>query len=130
MKRGAILLAHGARSAAWAAPFERLAAGLARARPDRPVRLAFLELMQPDLVGAVDELVREGCQRIDVLPCFFGGAGHVLRDVPAQVEAARQQHPQLQLEVLGALGEQPLMQAALLGVCEALLADEGSRAVP
>jgi sirohydrochlorin cobaltochelatase len=122
MKQGAILLAHGARSAAWAAPFERLAAGLAR--PGRPVRLAFLELMAPDLPTAVDQLQAEGCQQIDILPCFFGGAGHVLRDVPAQVETARLRHPQLRLRVLEALGEQPLMQAALLQVCAALLDPE------
>jgi len=122
MKRGAILLAHGARSPAWAAPFEALAAGLARARPDRPIRLAFLELMSPDLSTAVDQLAAEGCDHIEVLPCFFGGAGHVLRDVPIQLERVQQRHPGVQIRVQAALGEQPVMQAALLQVCETLLA--------
>ena len=45
---GLILFAHGARDAAWAAPFEAVAA---RARAQRPawlVALAYLELMAPN----------------------------------------------------------------------------------
>ncbi len=121
MSQGVILLAHGARSAAWAQPFEQLAAGLAAARPGQPVRLAFLEFMSPDLGSAIDELVAIGCNRIELIPCFFGGAGHVLRDVPPLLEQARERHPRLSLHMQEALGTQPAMQQALLQVCLELL---------
>ncbi len=116
-----ILLAHGARSAAWAQPFEQLAAGLAAARPERPVRLAFLEFMSPDLPTAVDELAAAGCTAIELIPCFFGGAGHVLRDVPPLLEQAQLRHPGLRIHLQQALGTQPAMQQAMLQVCLGLL---------
>lgn len=121
MPEAVILLAHGARSAAWAQPFEQLAAGLAAARPDRAVRLAFLEFMSPDLGSAIDELAAAGCRRIELIPCFFGGAGHVLRDVPPLLDAAQARHPGLQIHLQQALGTQPAMQQAMLQVCLGLL---------
>lgn len=118
-RQGVILLAHGARSAAWAAPFERLAAGLERS--DRPVRLAFLEFMQPDLSCATDELVAQGCTSIQLLPCFLAGAGHVLRDLPELLAKVQHRHTAVRWTVLPALGEQPPFQQALLSVCDELL---------
>ena len=44
---GLILFAHGSRDAAWAAPFEAVAARLRHQRPQWRVLLAYLELMQP-----------------------------------------------------------------------------------
>jgi sirohydrochlorin cobaltochelatase len=117
--KGLLLLAHGARRPEWARPFELLADGL---RGDGPVQLAFLEFMAPDLPTAVDLLVAQGCTQIELIPCFLGGAGHVLRDVPPLLETARARHPDLQLRLHGALGEQPAMIAAMQTVCRALAA--------
>ena len=117
MKSGVILLAHGARAAAWAEPFERLAKGLRAQSPDTPVELAFLEWMEPDFAAACNALVSQGCQRVEVIPCFFGGAGHVQRDVPILLQAAQAQHPALQLVQHEALGVQPAMQQAMQAVC-------------
>lgn len=119
--KSVILLAHGARSAAWAQPFEQLAAGLAAALPTQPVRLAFLEFMRPDLGSAIDELADAGCTHIELIPCFFGGAGHVLRDVPPLLDAAQARHPGLQIHLQQALGTQPAMQEAMLQVCRSLV---------
>lgn len=116
--RGVVLLAHGARRAEWARPFEELAGGLEGVGP---VKLAFLEFMQPDLGAAVDALHDEGCDEVDVIPCFLGGAGHVLRDVPPLLDAARSRHPQLRLRLHPALGEQAAMIAAMQSVCRQLL---------
>ena len=52
MARGLILFAHGARDPLWAEPFESLVDRVRTLTPATPVRLAFLELMQPDLDGA------------------------------------------------------------------------------
>jgi disulfide bond formation protein DsbB len=57
-----------------------------------PVRLAFLELMQPDLDTAADDLVAAGVDTIRIAPIFFGQGGHLRRDLPARVEALRAKH--------------------------------------
>jgi sirohydrochlorin cobaltochelatase len=111
--RGLVLLAHGARDPAWATPFEAVAARVRERAPETVVRLAFLELMTPDLAQAVDELVHLGCARIDVVPAFLGMGGHVRRDVPAQVDQLRQAHPDVVWTLHAALGETPHVIAAL-----------------
>jgi len=92
MSKGLILFAHGAREAAWAAPFEAVAARLRAQRPGVRVALAYLELMTPDLSGAAAALVQAGCTRVDIVPMFLGTGGHVRRDLPALVQTLRGLH--------------------------------------
>ena len=113
MTRGLILLAHGARDPAWAAPFDKVAARVRAQAPDAQVRLAFLELMAPRLEDAGLELAAAGCTRIDVVPAFLGMGGHVRRDVPAQLDALRRAHPAIAWTLHEALGETPHVIAAL-----------------
>ena len=113
MNRGIILLAHGARDPAWAAPFEAVATRVRTRAPEAVVRLAFLELMTPSLAQAGAELAGLGCARVDVVPVFLGGGGHVRRDVPAQLERLRAAHPGVAWTLHPALGETPHVIAAL-----------------
>jgi sirohydrochlorin cobaltochelatase len=82
MKTGLILFAHGARDPRWAVPFEAVARRVRELRPGAEVRLAFLELMAPDLAGAAQDLAAAGCTRVAVLPMFLGTGGHVRNDLP------------------------------------------------
>ena len=112
-ERGLVLLAHGARDPAWAAPFEATAARVRERAPGTAVRLAFLELMAPGLDAAAGELAALGCRRVDVVPVFLGMGGHVRRDVPAQVEALRRAHPGVDFALHEAVGEAPRVIAAI-----------------
>jgi len=116
-ERALVLFAHGARAASWAAPFERLRDGLREQLPGIPVRLAFLELMEPRLPEAVAALVEEGAVDVTVVPVFLGQGGHLLRDLPALAEQIRAAHPGLRLQVAGAIGEDPGVQAAMREYC-------------
>jgi len=116
MNRALVLLAHGARNPSWAAPFEQVAAQLAAAQPGLPVRLAFLELMPPDLGTVLRALAQEGVTQVDVMPMFLGGSGHVLRDVPPLLHAAREELG-LDIHLHTALGQQPGMVNAMAAVC-------------
>ena len=112
-----ILFAHGARDPRWAAPFERLQQIAQGQLPDVAVRLAFLELMNPRLPETVAELVGAGCMQVTVVPVFLGQGGHVLRDLPLIVEQLRADHPQLQVNVADAVGENPQVLAAIASYC-------------
>jgi len=113
MKRGLVLFAHGARDPRWATPFEAIAAAVRERAPDVAVRLAFLELMEPDLGTAVDGLVTGGCTAIDVLPLFLGTGGHLRRDLPPLVEAAAARHAGVSIALHGAVGETAALIAAM-----------------
>ena len=113
MSSGLVLFAHGARDPRWREPFDRLATQLRAARPNLPLRLAFLELMAPTLEVAAGELVAEGCSAIAVVPIFLGQGGHVRQDLPAAVDRVRARHPSLQVELRAAIGEDETVLAAI-----------------
>jgi sirohydrochlorin cobaltochelatase len=108
MKRGLLLVAHGARDPAWSKPFEAVMARVqasAGNADDLVTRVAYLEYMTPNIDAASGALVREGCTRIDVMPLFLGSGGHVQRDVPAAVDALRRRHPTVTFRMHAAAGE-------------------------
>lgn len=117
MTRALVLFAHGARAASWAAPFEKLRA-LAQARmPEVPVSLAFLELMEPRLPAHVAALAGQGVTGLTIVPVFLGQGGHLLRDLPLMVEQLHADHPQLDIAVAGAVGEDPAVLDAMTDYC-------------
>jgi len=116
-RQALILFAHGARDPGWAAPFESLRQLIQRQRPQLLVKLAFLELMQPDLPQLLQQLVAAGVSEASVVPVFLGQGGHVRRDLPALIAQARQQHPQLAITVAQAVGEQSDVQDAIVRYC-------------
>jgi sirohydrochlorin cobaltochelatase len=81
------------------------------------VRLAFLELMQPDLAGAAAQLVSAGVDTIRVVPIFLGQGGHVRTDLPALVDALRRQHPSIAIYCVPAVGEDGTVLDALAAYC-------------
>src|SRR6266478_9325870 len=105
MTRGLILFAHGSREPGWAEPFEQLAARVRVTAPEAQVRLAFLELMEPDLTGAAAQLVSAGVDTIRVVPIFLGQGGHLRRDLPLLIDELRAQFPGAQFECAPAAGE-------------------------
>jgi sirohydrochlorin cobaltochelatase len=117
MARGLILLAHGARDPGWAEPFERLAARVRRIAPGHEVRLAFLELMQPDLGEATANLLAGGATEISIVPIFFGQGGHIRRDLPVLVEKLRTAHPAVQIDLAQPAGEDDGVLDAIAAYC-------------
>ena len=116
MKTGLILVAHGARDPRWAEPFERLRTLVATRAPGTPVVLAYLEMMQPDLPGAADALVAQGCDALRVVPVFLGQGGHVRDDLPRLADVVRARHPTASVELRQAVGEDAAVLAAIAGV--------------
>jgi sirohydrochlorin cobaltochelatase len=117
MTQGLILFAHGAREPRWAEPFERLLARVRAQAQGVDARLAFLELMQPDLPATVAELVELGTDSIRIVPVFLGEGGHVRRDLPALVGKLQQDFPDVAITCVAPAGEDPGVQEALAGYC-------------
>jgi sirohydrochlorin cobaltochelatase len=111
--KAVVLFGHGARDPEWAGPMRRTAAQLQRQVPQLKVALAFMEFMHPTLDEAVDALVAEGVTEVAVVPMFLAQGGHLKRDVPLQVEAARSRHPALSVTLATAVGEDERVIAAM-----------------
>ena len=67
---GVILFGHGARDKRWREPFDLLSSMWKNQQKDTLVELAFLELMEPNLDGAVESLIKKGCKDIKIVPVF------------------------------------------------------------
>lgn len=118
-----ILFAHGARDPAWAQPFQALRDALLVARPEGRVELAFLELMEPGLPDLVATLADEGVQEVVVVPVFLGRGGHLRRDFPVLMDAARARAPQVKVRETPAVGELPAVIAAMSGAILGVIQD-------
>lgn len=115
--RALVLFAHGARDARWREPFDRLRERLTAQQPDVDVRLAFLELMSPDLPGTISELAAAGVHNVTIVPVFFGQGGHLRRDLPALVERCAQDHPAVAIRCAEAVGEDDAVLDAIANYC-------------
>lgn len=115
MKAALVLFAHGAREAAWAAPFRAIRDKVAAARPDLTVELAFLELMTPALEECIAQLAAGGHRRVTVAPLFLGMGGHLKRDLPQLLDGVRRHHPALEIVTLPPIGEAEALLDAIAG---------------
>lgn len=118
-----ILFGHGARDPEWARPMERVRDAVRAAAGGVEVEVAFLEFMQPGLVDAIDCLARGGATQITVVPMFLAQGGHVKKDLPVLLDAARALHPHCEIHLLAAVGEAEPVVAAM-----AAYALQGARA--
>jgi sirohydrochlorin ferrochelatase len=123
---GIILFAHGSRVEEANQSVHQLAQKVEEVGPYAYVRAAFLELGHPDLPKAIREAADAGLRRVIVVPYFLTMGIHLRRDLPKLVQAAKQNHPDFELEVGHSLEGHPLMPALILSrVQEAL---DGSKA--
>lgn len=102
--RTLILLAHGSRNPATAVEVEALASNINAAMTDCEVHYAFLEMAQPSLPETIDKAISNGADDIDILPLFLNTGNHVVRDIPALISSACQQHPGTSIRLLRHLG--------------------------
>jgi len=109
-----VLFCHGSRSADWRLPFEQLADDYRQRFAGQRVRLAFLELMTPDLTQVLAEEAEAGLSSVRIVPLFLAPGAHTSRDLPALVDEARRRWPQLQIRIEPTLLESPALRRALV----------------
>ena len=76
---------------------EELVAQLAALLDGIPVLAAYNEFAAPNVEEAVEQLVRRGIERIDVLSSMLTpGGGHSEKDIPEAIERCRARHPEVE----------------------------------
>jgi sirohydrochlorin cobaltochelatase len=103
-----ILVAHGSRNPTAQADHEALCEAVGVAAGVR-VEPAYLELAEPDIPTAIATAAGRGAARIRLVPVFLHSGNHVARDIPAIVEAARSDHPEVRIDVEVHVGADPAL---------------------
>ncbi|WP_326824100.1 sirohydrochlorin chelatase [Streptosporangium sp. NBC_01756] len=114
-----VAVAHGSRDPRAAATVEDVLALVRRARPDLPVRAAYLDHTAPTLAGTLTELTEAA-----VVPLLLTEAYHSRVDIPAVLAELTARRPLLRVHRGATLGPHPLLVTAL----ERRLAEAGVRA--
>lgn len=105
MQQAIILFGHGSRDPLWRLPIDSVAQRIRVAQPGIPVLCAFLELEQPDIAQAAQELAQKGAGQITIVPMFLGTGRHAREDLPLLVDQVRGAHPEIEFLLQQAVGE-------------------------
>lgn len=100
-----VLFGHGSRDPLWRVSIDTVAQRMRDVDPRLAVRCAFLELTEPSLQAATQELVSLGAKRITIVPMFLGLGKHAREDTPVLVTALQATYPQVDFFLKPSVGE-------------------------
>jgi sirohydrochlorin cobaltochelatase len=102
-----LLVGHGTRNVRGLAEFHETVKLVADKANGRKVRHAFLELAEPSIHTAIQDLYDAGFRQVVVVPVLLFAAGHAKRDIPTAVSGAAQACPGLSCRSATHLGCHP-----------------------
>ncbi|HUJ18638.1 MAG TPA: CbiX/SirB N-terminal domain-containing protein [Nitrospirota bacterium] len=114
MKKAVILLGHGSRNVDADGTIRRVASEVKGSGGFEIVAYAFLQYMKPGPDEVLEQCVKEGAEMIVVVPFFLQPGAHVTKDLPALIEKARMQYPDVGITVTELVGSHPLMTDIVL----------------
>ena len=65
-----------------------------------------MELAQPSIGDAIQQLAQQGERDVVVVPYFLSPGRHITQDIPALVDAAREANPDVSCTIADPIGEQ------------------------
>ncbi len=77
------------------------------------VSVGFMELNDPPIPKAIDELVSQGATSVVAVPYFLHTGTHVADDLPTLLEEAQAKHPHVSFSMGDYLGHDPLLMDVL-----------------
>ncbi len=108
---GLLLIGHGTRSKEGVAQCIDLSRQVASSVPQMEVKTGFIELAEPGLTEAIDDLAAKGVSKVVAVPLVLLPAGHLKLDGPAALSTARARHPRIDFFYGRDLGTHPLVLA-------------------
>lgn len=111
---GVLIISHGSPRAEANQGFEALVARVASRLEPVDVLPAFFSIVHPDIPDQVAAMVSRGARRILLLPYFLYSGQHVTVDIPALLDQCRSRFPDVALEVLPNLENDPVLEDLLV----------------
>lgn len=77
------------------------------------VNVGFMELNEPSIPDAIDQLVDQGATSVIAVPYFLHAGTHVADDLPTLLEEAQEKYPDVEFSMGDYLGHDPLLMDVL-----------------
>ena len=126
MKKSLLIVAHGSRRNASNDEVKEIAEMITENFDNRfySVDVAFLELAKPSIDDAIECLVKDGVQRIMVVPYFLAAGTHVVNDIPKIIEKAIHKYPEVKVSLSEHIGSSPMMTDLIMQSAEKCIKHE------
>lgn len=113
-----LLIAHGSRRAESNEEIRQLTQKLhaLAGHEYTKVECAFLELAEPSIESAIDQLVADGETHILCVPYFLARGAHVASDIPDAMDAAKAKHANVKFTISEYLGEADQLPGILMQI--------------
>lgn len=110
-----LLVAHGSRRRESNEEIAQVANSLCEQVQDQfeCTQHAFLELAEPSIPEAIEQLISQGATEVLILPYFLSAGRHVHEDVPGIIQAKQKEHQNVTMHIAPYLGESEDMIALL-----------------
>ncbi len=116
-----LVVAHGSRRTASNDEVRKLCERLQQEQQGEDfgiISAGFLELAEPSIPEGIAQCIQNGADYVVVVPYFLSAGRHVSQDIPAEVEKARTEHPQVIIRLAPYLGSAPGISKLLLEMME------------
>jgi len=118
VKTAVIILGHGSRNGGADDAVQRIVTEVRKNGGYEAVEYAFLQYVLPSPQQALENCIRQHAEKVVIVPLFMQPGAHVTKDIPAFVEKARKQHPNIEIIVTAFAGSHPLMTEIVLDLVE------------
>jgi sirohydrochlorin ferrochelatase len=109
VKTAVIILGHGSRSSDADKAIRKVVDEVRSSGRHAIVEHAFLQYVPPSPGDVLQRCIGQKADRVVIVPFFLQAGAHVTRDIPELVDAARKQHPAVEIVVTDYVGAHPLM---------------------
>jgi precorrin-8X/cobalt-precorrin-8 methylmutase len=109
-RTGILIVSHGSPRAQTNHRFEALVARIAARLGSADVLATFFSIARPNIPDQVAVLAGRGVRRIVLMPHFLGEGQHVTKDIPELLDVCRRSFPDVTLEVLPTLENEPALE--------------------
>jgi sirohydrochlorin ferrochelatase len=118
VKTALIILFHGSRAEGFELAVQRITAEVRRRGKYDQVAEAYLQHATPDLTESIGYCIKQGAQKIVIVPFFLQMGTHVTADIPLLVEKNKRAFPQIAIALTDAVGSHPLLVDAIFDLAE------------
>ncbi|MDP9107869.1 MAG: sirohydrochlorin chelatase, partial [Pseudomonadota bacterium] len=104
-----VIAGHGSRDTDGVREFEALVDLVQQRAPQRAVRHGYLEFASPTIEEALQASIAAGARRIVMVPSVLLAARHAKNDMPSEIQAMAQRHPEVEFHFGAPLSLAPLL---------------------